>query len=259
MTEDAGNGLPGLHRVQIWLNDPGNWSGSEGMLARLGEHIEYTAVIIALAVLVAVPLGTAIGSTGRGTVAAAAAANALRAVPTLGLLVLLIVVVSPRVSIGAGIPGIIPSGGIPYFLPALLVLLILAVPPILTSTYAGIQAIDPAVRDAARGSGMTALHAAIRIELPCAIPVVMSGIRSATLQVIANLTVAAYAPLVGGLGRFIVDGDQNLSDPRFGYPAMIAAGLGIAALVVATDGALKALQRQISSPGIRIRPSKRPS
>jgi osmoprotectant transport system permease protein len=97
---------------------------------------------------------------------------------------------------------------------------------------------------------MSPLQVMTKVELPCALPLIMSGIRNATLEVIATLTVAAYAPLVGGLGRLIVDGNQNLSDPRFGYPAMVAAGITIAALALLADILLSLVQRLVVSPGI---------
>ncbi|MFF3359687.1 ABC transporter permease [Streptomyces sp. NPDC002917] len=253
------NGLPGLDRVIVWFNDPGNWWGSGGLFAHIGEHLAYTLIVVVLAVALALPLGLLIGHTRRGTALVAGVANILRAVPTLGLLILLIVLLSPHIPIQAGAFGIIAPGAGPYFVPALLVLLVLAVPPILTSTYAGIQALDPAIRDAAEGIGMTPLQVAVKVELPCALPLLLSGIRSATLQVIATLTVAAYAPLVGGLGRLIVDGQQNLADPRYGYPAMIAAGLTIAVLAVAIDALLGLAQRLITSPGLTTAGAHRPS
>jgi osmoprotectant transport system permease protein len=246
----SGTGLPGLNRVLIWFNDPGNWWGPGGLLAHLREHVVYTAVIVTISIVIAVPLGVWIGHTGRGVVLVGGVANALRAIPSLGLLVVLIVELSPHIGVESGGGGVLPHGSIPYAVPALIVLLILAIPPILTSTYAGLQAVDPATRDAATGTGMTAAQTALRVELPCALPVVVGGIRSATLQVIASLTVAAYAPLIGGLGRLIVDGDQNLTDPRFGYPAMVAAGLTVAALAVTVDAALNLVQRRVVSPGI---------
>jgi osmoprotectant transport system permease protein len=97
---------------------------------------------------------------------------------------------------------------------------------------------------------MSPLQVMTKVEFPCALPLIMSGIRNATLEVIATLTVAAYAPLIGGLGRLIVDGAQNLTDPRYGYPAMVAAGMTIAALALVADILLRLVQRLVVSPGI---------
>ncbi|MBO0881651.1 MAG: ABC transporter permease subunit [Mycobacterium sp.] len=257
----SGADLPGFNRVLIWFNDPGNWWGSTGLLAYLREHVIYTAIILVIAMAIALPLGLWIGHTGRGILLVGGLANALRAIPSLGLLVLLVVELSPHIRIGQGLGPVLAQGSIPYTIPALIVLLLLAIPPILTNTYAGVQATDPAIRDAAAATGMRPIQVVFGVELPCALPLVMAGIRSATLQTIASLTVAAYAPLVGGLGRLIVDGDQDLSDPRFGYPAMVAAAITAAVLAIVADTVLSLVQRRIVSPGVsgRYRRSANPS
>ncbi|MER5907700.1 ABC transporter permease [Streptomyces mirabilis] len=247
MTFAVDNGLPGLDRVGIWFNDPANWWGPGGLLAHAREHLLYTFAVVALAALIGIPVGLVIGHTGRGTTVAAGMANTLRAVPTLGLL---IVVLSPHIPVQGGWGTTIPAGSVPYLVPALIVLLILAVPPILTSSYAGVQALDPATKDAAAGTGMTPLQVILKVELPCALPLIISGLRSAVLQVMASLTVAAYAPLIGGLGRFITDGNQNLGDLRYGYPAMVAGGISVAVLALAVDGLLQLVQRLAVSPGL---------
>jgi osmoprotectant transport system permease protein len=246
----ASNGLPGLHRVVIWFDDPGNWWGPSGLLARLGEHVVYSVVLVLAALVLALPLGLLIGHTGRGVVLVAGAANGMRAIPSLGLLLFLIVLVSPHLHVTSGFAGLVARGSVPYLIPALTVLLVVALPPILTSAYAGVQSVDRVVRDAAVGAGMSPLQVVARVELPCALPLIISGVRNATLEVIGTLTVAAYAPLVGGLGRLIVDGDQDLTDPRFGYPAMVAAAIAIAALALVADALLALAQRSIVSPGI---------
>lgn len=257
MTTTAGSGLPGLNRVPIWFNDPENWQGPGGLLAYVSEHIVYTVIIVVAALLIAVPLGLLTGHTGRGSAVVAGTANALRAVPALGLLLLLVVLISPHIHVASGFTYLIAQGSVPYFVPAMIVLLVLAIPPILSSTDAGVQAVDPAARDAARGMGMRPLQVIIRVEFPCALPLIMSGIRSATLQVIATLTVAAYAPLVGGLGRLVVDGDQDLTSLQHGYPAMVSAGLTVAALAILADGLLSLMQRQVVSRGLTGRYSRR--
>jgi osmoprotectant transport system permease protein len=127
----------------------------------------------------------------------------------------------------------------------------------LTNTYAGVQNVDPAVRDAARGMGMTGGQIVRKVEFPNALPLIMSGIRSATLQVIATVAVAGYV-FLGGLGRFIVDGVSQLTDLQNGYPAMVAAGIVVAVLAVLVDGALSLVQRFVVSPGVSGRFSTRP-
>jgi osmoprotectant transport system permease protein len=253
----SGNGLPGLDRVPIWFNDPSNWWGADGLLVRMREHLVYTAIIVVIATLIALPLGLLIGHTGRGVVLLVGLANGLRAVPTLGLLILLSVWLTPKIDSRTAIPGVVERGNLGYFIPAVIVLVLLALPPILTNTYAGVQNVDPAVRDAARGMGMTGGQIVRQVEFPCALPLIMSGIRSATLQVIATVAVAGYV-FLGGLGQFIVDGVSQLTDPQNGYPAMVAAGIVIAVLAVVIDGVLSLIQRLIVSPGVSGRFSTRP-
>jgi osmoprotectant transport system permease protein len=243
------NGLPGLDRVPVWFNDPQNWWGPDGLIARIREHLAYTAIIVVVAILIALPLGLYIGHTGRGVFLLVGAANGLRAVPTLGLLILISTWLSPKIRSQLTIPGVVGRGDLNYFVPAVIVLVLLALPPILTNTYAGVQNVDPAARDAARGMGMTGAQIVRKVELPCALPLIMSGIRSATLQVIATVTVAAYV-FLGGLGRFIVDGVSQLSDPQNGYPAMVAGGIVVALLAVLVDAALNVVQRLVVSPGV---------
>ena len=253
----AGSSLPPLDRVPIWLNDPANWWGANGLLVRIREHLVYTAVAVLIAALIALPLGLLIGHTGRGVLLVAGLANGLRAVPTLGLVILLVVWISPKIHVLGAVPGLIPKGGLPYLIPIEAALVILAVPPILTNTYAGVQAVDPAVRDAAKGMGMRAGQVVRKVEFPCALPLIMSGLRSATLQVIATATVAAYVPFLGGLGRFIIDGDQQLNNLQFGYPAMVSAGIVVAVLAVLVDLVLNLVQRVVVSPGVSERFSRR--
>lgn len=246
----ADNGLPGLNRVPIWFNDPSNWWGPDGLLVRIREHVIFTAVIVLIAILIALPIGLIIGHTGRGVVLIAGVANGLRAIPTLGFVLLLYVWLSPSIKSKMAIPWLVPRGGLGPFVAVLIVLVLLAIPPILTNSYAGVQSVDPDVRDAAKGMGMRGGEVVRKVELPCALPLILSGIRSATLQVIATVTVAAYVPLLGGLGRFIVDGANNLTNLQEGYPAMVSAGVVVALLAVLVDGLLNLLQRLVVSPGV---------
>lgn len=253
----AGNGLPGLDRVPIWFNDPSNWWGPDGLVIRTREHLLYTAAVVIIAVLIALPLGLLIGHTGRGVFLLVGFANSLRAVPSLGLLILLYVWFSQRIHSNADIPYFIERGGLASFIPAVIVLVVLALPPLLTNTYAGVQNVDPAARDAARGMGMTGFQVLRKVEFPCALPLIMSGLRSATLQVIATVAVAAYLPFLGGLGRFIIDGSQQITDAKYGYPAMLAAGITVAVLAVLADALLGLVQRIVVSPGLSGRSTKR--
>ncbi|SRR6266536_3138348 len=243
--------------VLTWLNDPANWRGADGVLAHLREHVLYTLIAVGIAALIALPLGLLIGHTGRGVVLGAGSANALRAIPTFGLLILLVVWISPKIHAHQAVTGLIKQGGLAYLVPTEIVLIVLAIPAILTNTYAGVQNVDPAVRDAARGMGMTGGQVVRKVEFPCALPLIISGIRSATLQVIATATVAAYLPFLGGLGRFVVDGLTTLNDPHDGYPKMVSGAILVAALAVVADLLLIGVQRVVVSPGISGRYSRR--
>jgi osmoprotectant transport system permease protein len=161
-----------------------------------------------------------------------------------------VVWLSPKIHHTAAVTGLVQRGGFPYFVPLIIVLVLLAIPPILTNTYAGVQNVDPEVRDAARGMGMTGTEVVRKVEFPCALPLIMSGLRSATLQVIATATIAAYVPLLGGLGSLIYAGDQNITDPQYGYPVMVAAGLLVAILAVLVDLLLVGVQTLVVSPGL---------
>ena len=253
----GGNGLPGLDRVPIWFNDPSNWWGPNGLVIRTREHLLYTGTVVLVATLIALPLGLLVGHTGRGVFVLVGLANGLRAVPTLGLLILLAVWITDHLQTKTDIPYYIEPGGLPYFIAAVIVLVLLALPPILTNTYAGVQNVDPAARDAARGMGMTGFQVLRKVEFPCALPLIMSGLRSATLQVIATVAVAAYLPFLGGLGRFIIDGSQDINSYQYGYPAMLAAGITVAVLAVLADAVLSLVQRYVVSPGLSGRGAKR--
>lgn len=216
-----------------WLTDPLHWTGSSGIPTRLMEHLQYSALVLAIAAVIAVPIGLYIGHTGRGRVVAVAVAGALRALPTLGLLVLFALLA------GSGL------------MPPVWALVILTVPPLLAGTYAGISSVDRVVVDAARAMGMTELQILFRVELPNGLQVMFGGIRTSVLQVIATVSVVAYLPL-GGLGRYLFDG-LVLQD----FPRMLGGSLLIAALAIAVDLVLAGVQRLVLSPGLATNPNGR--
>src|SRR4029079_281409 len=186
-----------------------------------------------IALVIAVPIGAWIGHTGRGGFIVVGSANGLRPLPTRARLVLIV-----------GATGLGRLGPITA-------LVILAVPPILAGTYAGVRNVDPAVVDAARGMGMRGREVLLGVELPNALPVVLGGIRSSGPEVNSTATIAAYVAL-GGLGRYIIDG-LAVRD----YPQMIAGSLLVAVLAVAIDLLLAILQKLIVSPGLRVAPVPR--
>lgn len=188
------------------------------------ELLEYTAVAVAASALIAVPVGLLIGHTGRGTLLVVGAVNGLRALPTLGVLLLGVLLFG----LGLG--------------PPLVALMLLGIPSLLASTYAGIASVDPLVVDAARAMGMTESQVLLRVEVPNALPLMLGGLRSATLQVVATATVAAYASL-GGLGGYLIDG---IKERRF-HIALVGAMM-VAALALTLDGLL-ALAGWVSVPG----------
>lgn len=215
-----------------WLTSAEAWSGADGILARLLEHLAYTAVVLLLASLVAIPVGLAVGHSGRGRWLVTAA-NALRAIPTLGLLFALTLVLLP----------VLP-GASAFIVPSVAVLVLLAIPPILSGTYAGVEAVDPAALDAAHGIGMTGRQVLWRVEAPIALPLLISGLRAAVLQVVATATIAAYVGL-GGLGRFLIDGLAT-SD----YVSTAGGAVLVALLALALDAPFALLARLLVSPGL---------
>ena len=216
-----------------WFGDATNWSGSGGVPARLVDHLVYTVQALVIAAVIAVPIGAVIGHTRRGGFFVVGTANGLRALPELGLLTLLVMFV------GIGV------------LPLTIALVILAVPPLLAGTYAGVRNTDPAIIDAARGMGMREHEVLIKVELPIAVPLMIGGLRTATLQVIATATIGAYIGL-SGLGRFLIDGLANND-----YTEMAAGAVLVAALALLVEGLLGGLQRLIVSPGLRTAQARR--
>lgn len=241
---------PGLGKVPGWLTTADHWWGDNGLLNSLRQHVTYTLIAIVIAGLIALPIGLIVGHSGRGVFLVVGVANAIRAVPAFGLLLLFFVEVTPHIHHTKAVPGLVGRGGLPNLVSVLIVLIILAIPPILTNTYAGVQNVDPAVRDAAKGMGMTGGEVLRRVELPIALPLIFSGFRSAVLQVIATATIAAFLPFLGGLGFIIFNGLQTINDPETGYPAMIGAAIVVAGLAVAADLLLLGVQKLVVSPGV---------
>ncbi|MBO0596983.1 ABC transporter permease [Nesterenkonia sp. E16_7] len=214
--------------------DPGNWSGSTGIPVRIGYHLLYSLIALGLALVIAVPLGIYVGHTGRGEAVVAGMANALRALPTLGLLIVVVMLAAPLF-----------SSSLVFTAPAILVLVLLAIPSILTGTYTGIQTADRSAVDAATGLGYTPMQVLTRVQLPCALPLMISGVRGAMLQIVSTATVAAYVSL-NGLGRYIIDGRANND---FGQMAAGAALVAVVALVL--ELAFLLAGRLTISPGLR--------
>ena len=212
--------------------DPANWQGEDGIPNRTLQHLEYTAMAVLLAAVIAIPLGLWVGHTGRARWLVSLA-NSVRAVPTLGLLLAASLWLGPLI-----------SSDLAFTIPSILVLGLLAIPPLLAGTYAGIEAVPPAARDAALGVGMTSGQVLRQVEMPNGLPLFMSGLRSSVLQVVATATVAAFIGL-GGLGRYLIDGIA-LGD----YPATAGGAILVAVLAVVLDGLFALVQRGVVSPGL---------
>jgi osmoprotectant transport system permease protein len=246
-----GGGLPSVGLVPGWLTTASHWTGQHGLLVSLREHVVYTLIAVLIAMTFAIPVGLILGHTGRGSFLIGGLANGIRAVPAFGLMILLYVLVSPKISFHGAIGWVVPRGAFASLVPVEAMLAVLAIPPILTNTYAGVRGVDPAIRDAARGMGMNARQVTLKVEAPIALPLTIAGIRSATLQVIATATIAGYLPFLGGLGyQIFINGLPQINDPNVGYPAMLGAALLVAVLAGVADLLLLGLERLVVSPGL---------
>ncbi len=205
-----------LDQALTYIFTASNWSGKSGLGARILEHLQYTAIAVLVSAVIAIPLGLLIGHTRRGIFVVVTGVNALRALPTLGVLLLAVLLW------GLGL------------VPPTVALMLLGIPPLLAGTYAGIANVDPKVVDAARSMGMTERRVLTHVEVPNAMPLILGGLRTATLQVVATATVAAYASL-GGLGRYLIDGIKV----RQFHLALVGALL-VTMLALVLDGLLAA-------------------
>ncbi|MGH3520794.1 MAG: ABC transporter permease [Haloechinothrix sp.] len=212
-----------------WLAAAENWSGPDGLTRRILEHLWYTLIAVLGAATLALPLGMWVGHTGRGGTVVVGFANAMRALPTLGVITLLSL-----------------QMGVLRTEPVLLGLMVLAVPPILAGTYAGVQSVEQGTVDAASGVGMTSWQRLWKVEVPTATPLILGGLRGSVLQVLATATVAAYVGL-GGLGRPMLDG-LRVTD----YPRVAGAAITVALLAVALDLLLAGVQRLVVPRGLRL-------
>jgi osmoprotectant transport system permease protein len=218
-----------LGEVARWFADPAHWQGASGIPTRLEEHVLMSLVATAVAALVALPIGLLLGHYGVGGAVAINISNIGRALPSFAILVLLV----QLVGIGA--------------IPAFIALVALAIPPMVTNSFVGMRDVDPELRDAARGLGFRESRTLLRVELPNAMPVVMAGIRTAGVQVVAPATLAALVGW-GGLGRYIVDGIANRN-----FVEVFAGAVLVALLAAAAEIGLAVLQYALTPAGLRSR------
>ena len=226
-----------LGDVFDFLTSSDQWHGDESIPRLLGQHLQLTIVSVLVAALVALPIGILLGHVRTGGAIAVNIANIGRALPALALLILAV----QWVGIGE------PTGVLSpvQSLPAFIAMFALAVPPMLANAYVGMASVDDEIRESARGMGMSGRQMIWRVELPNAVPLLMAGIRTATVAVVATATLAAYVDS-GGFGRYIVDGFAVNDNVK-----VFAGGLLVALLAIALELLLALLQRWLTSPGIR--------
>ncbi|MFJ5302444.1 ABC transporter permease [Streptomyces sp. NPDC088350] len=216
-----------LHYINSFFSDSTHWHGYDGIPTRLVEHIRYSLIALAIATAIGLPVGLLTGHTGRGGNTLSLIATAARALPSFGLLVLMFVL------IGFGL------------VPVMIPLVVLAVPPILVTTYEAMRSVDPSPVDAARGMGMNEASVLFQVELPVALPLILSGLRSAAIQIVSTATIAAYVSL-GGLGRYIIDGLYQKN-----YEKVVGGATLVAGMALVTLGVFWGVARLAVSPGVR--------
>jgi osmoprotectant transport system permease protein len=235
----GGGDLNLIETTLAWLTDPSHWTGPGSIPVRLVEHLALSGISLAIALALALPIGIWIGHTGRFASLAVNVANIWRALPSLALIGLVLPVTA----------AIDPQLGFKIY-PTLIAMVVLAIPPILVNTRAGVAGVDRDLVEAARAMGMREGQVVRRVELPLALPAMIAGIRSAAVQVVATLTLGAIFGS-GGLGRFLVEGiDRRDDGMTFGGVVLVAA------LALAVEGSFVLLLRLIRSPGLaRMEPA----
>jgi osmoprotectant transport system permease protein len=225
--------------VIAWFADPANWMGRNGIPNRLFEHLAISAVSLGIALLIALPIGTYIGHTGRGAVVAISLTNIGRAIPSLGI-------------IGIALPIALALHVASGFWSTVIALTALAIPPIVLNTYSGLHAVSRDLLEAGRGMGMRERQLLRRVEIPLALPIILAGVRISAVQVVATATLAL---VVGGgtLGTLIYVGIQTRN-----LPQIFASALMVALLAILTEGTFALIQRAAASRapqrGTRLRP-----
>lgn len=220
-----------LAQVARWFADPAHWTGSDGIPTRLLQHVQLSAESVLIGAVIALPVGIVLGHYGRFATAAINISNVGRAIPSFALLALSFQI------FGLGDAPIIIS------------LTALAIPPMLTNAYVALREVDPDVKDAARGMGYRELPQVLRIELPLAVPLIMAGVRTSAVQVVATATLAALIA-GGGFGRYIIDGLA-----QFDYPKLVAGAILVGLLALAPEAGLAGVQRLLVPRGIRLQSS----
>ena len=212
-----------------WIFTPANWvsvNSGLGIGGEIAAHLLLTFQSLVVAVVVAVPIGLAIGHTGRGRGIAILAGNVVRAFPTLGLLAILLI------GLGAGV--LVPIA----------VFALLGIPPLLAGAYAGLESIDRQTIDAARATGMTEWQILRKVEIPLAAPLLLGGLRSSTLQIIATVALVSEFGY-DSLGQFIIAGAATQD-----YVQMVGGSILVTALALLADAILALAQRLTVPRGV---------
>ncbi|MFD1713904.1 ABC transporter permease [Amnibacterium flavum] len=212
-----------------WLFAPEQWTGADSIPERIGQHLFFTVIAFVIASIIAIPLGYLIGHTGKGREVAVAISGAARALPSFGLILLLVILV--------GVLQIGPS--------VTAALVILAIPSILAGAYAGLESVDRRTIDAARSVGMTEWQILTKVEIPLGLPLLISGLRSGLLQIVATATLAAYVGL-GGLGFDILQGIQTRN-----YPQTLGGAIVVVVLALLLDALFGLLEHFAVPKGVR--------
>lgn len=220
-----------LGEVVAWFAEPGSWTGRSGILPRLAEHLWISGASLAASLAIGLPLGLFIGHTDRWAAAVVAIANIGRAVPSLGFMGLAFLLLLP---LGLGVGP----------LPAIAALTALGIPPIVVNAYVGLRGVDADLLESARGMGMREGEVLRRVEIPIALPIILAGVRTSAVQIVATATLAT---VVGGgaLGELILIG-FNIRDQA----QIVGAALLVAMLSIGTELLFAAIQRSATSPGL---------
>ncbi|MDP1793913.1 MAG: ABC transporter permease [Acidimicrobiales bacterium] len=208
-----------------YVTTSANWSGSNGIAHRSLEHLRLSFIAVVAAGLLAVPAGVWLGRVRRGGFVAQSIVNIGRAVPSLAILAILFPLCL-RWGLGLG------------FWPTFIALVILAVPPMFTNAYTAIRSVDPSIVEASRGMGMRPLEVLSRVEIPCGLALILTGVRIATLQVIATATLGTYVGF-NGLGSFINEGFLQRDNAK-----LLTGAIAVATSALAVDLLFGVLARQ---------------
>ncbi|HEV2140698.1 MAG TPA: ABC transporter permease [Candidatus Dormibacteraeota bacterium] len=217
-----------LANVIQWFTNPAHWTGPDGIPTRLLQHVQLSAESVLIGALIALPIGIVLGHYGRFGTAAMNISNVGRAIPSFALLALSFQI------LGLGDAPIIIS------------LTALAIPPMVTNSYVAMREVDPDIKEAARGMGYRELAQVLWVELPLAVPLLMAGIRTSAVQVVATATLAALIA-GGGFGRYIIDGLA-----QFDYTKLVAGAILVALLALATEAGLASVERLLIPRGLRL-------